>query len=272
MQAVYFLPTSTEVEKGQSLDVTVSHDDYSLWFSVFNSSAQPVVERPICQCGAHVVWSRQRFAIMNQVSRNDKFISALKKVVNQSTTCMSISDGSLLPLIAARLGACQFGAKLYVSESHAGDCGANDLSGKVELIPQTAQDLKLEDKEYQIDLLVSEPFFTSGLLPWHSLYFWYCRTALTGHLAEGATILPCGARLRAVAVQFEHLWKFHAPVGDLEGFDVRIFDDLTQRAAKDTDAKEEPHHLWEYPGCPLTSDFDLMQFDFTSCIQTNPSM
>lgn len=27
---------------------------------------------------------------------------------------------------------------------------ANDLSGKVELIPQTAQDLKLEDKEYQV--------------------------------------------------------------------------------------------------------------------------
>lgn len=81
---------------------------------------------------------------------------------------------------------------------------------------------------FKIDLLVSEPYFISSLLPWHSLYFWYSRTALRPHLAEKVTILPRAACLRAIAVQFEHLWKFHAPVGDLEGFDVRIFDNLTQ--------------------------------------------
>lgn len=121
-----------------------------------------------------------------------------------------------------------------------------------------------------MDVLVAEPFFISSLLPWHSLYFWYCRSALVPHLSDDAVILPQGALLRAVAVEFDHLWKFHAPVGDLEGFDVRIFDELTQKAIKDSDAKEEPHHLWEYPGQPLTADFNIMEFNFMETIPSVP--
>ena len=75
---------------------------------------------------------------------------------------------------------------------------------------------------------MGEPFFISSILPWHNLHFWYARTALASHLADSALILPCCARLRGVALEFEHLWKFHAPVGDIEGFDVRIFDSLVQ--------------------------------------------
>ena len=73
---------------------------------------------------------------------------------------------------------------------------------------------------------MGEPYFLSSILPWHNLYFWYARTALATHLADGALVLPCRARLRGVALEFDHLWKCHAPVGDIEGFDVRIFDKL----------------------------------------------
>jgi len=55
----------------------------------------------------------------------------------------------------------------------------------------------------QISVLLGEPFFSGGLLPWHGLFFWYCRTALAGLLRPGAAILPRGATLHMVAVEFK---------------------------------------------------------------------
>lgn len=55
----------------------------------------------------------------------------------------------------------------------------------------------------QISVLMGEPFFSTSLLPWHSLSFWYCRTALAGLLRPNATILPCSATLHVMAVEFQ---------------------------------------------------------------------
>lgn len=55
----------------------------------------------------------------------------------------------------------------------------------------------------QISVLMGEPYFSTSLLPWHSLFFWYCRTALAGLLQPNATILPCSASLHMVAVEFQ---------------------------------------------------------------------
>lgn len=55
----------------------------------------------------------------------------------------------------------------------------------------------------QISVLMGEPYFSTSLLPWHSLFFWYCRTALAGLLQPNATILPCSATLHIVAVEFQ---------------------------------------------------------------------
>lgn len=55
----------------------------------------------------------------------------------------------------------------------------------------------------QISVLMGEPYFSTSLLPWHSLFFWYCRTALAGLLRPNAAILPCSAALRMVAVEFQ---------------------------------------------------------------------
>lgn len=55
----------------------------------------------------------------------------------------------------------------------------------------------------QISVLMGEPYFSTSLLPWHSLFFWYCRTALAGLLRPNATILPCSATLHMVAVEFQ---------------------------------------------------------------------
>jgi len=34
MQSVYFLPAERTVVEGEELSLTVSHDDYSLWYSL----------------------------------------------------------------------------------------------------------------------------------------------------------------------------------------------------------------------------------------------
>lgn len=50
---------------------------------------------------------------------------------------------------------------------------------------------------------MAEPYFGTSLLPWHSLFFWYCRTALASLLQPGAAILPRSATLQMVAVEFK---------------------------------------------------------------------
>ena len=77
---------------------------------------------------------------------------------------------------------------------------------------------------FQINLLIAEPFYSASMLPWHDLHLWYMRTALADKLAEKAFIMPQGATLRAIAVQFDHLWKIRAPVGKCEGFNITHFD------------------------------------------------
>ena len=77
-----------------------------------------------------------------------------------------------------------------------------------------------------MDVLIGEPSFQSSTLPWHDLHFWYARTALAHRLNEKAYVIPQSATMRAIAVDFEHLWKIRAPVGNCEGFDISHFDDV----------------------------------------------
>lgn len=105
-------------------------------------------------------------------------------------------------------------------------------------------------------------------------------------------------------MEFDDLWKFHAPVNTVEGFDVSLFDKLIEVKKTWKNDQEirlalqgsgvtiqlfvvfqgskltnegvnnetshgialEPHHLWEYPSRALTEEFTIMKFDFTSNI------
>lgn len=65
----------------------------------------------------------------------------------------------------------------------------------------------------QISVLMGEPYFSTSLLPWHSLFFWYCRTAVAQLLHPNATILPRAATLYMVAVEFQVNHLFWILVG-----------------------------------------------------------
>uniref|UniRef100_A0A3P9N3X2 Protein arginine N-methyltransferase n=1 Tax=Poecilia reticulata TaxID=8081 RepID=A0A3P9N3X2_POERE len=260
MQSVYFLPAERQVAEREELSLTVCHDDYSLWYSLqpHRSAATPP-PRPCCTCQAHLVWTRPRFGELNDRRRTGSYVAALRSVLSEDSVCLSVSDGSLLPVFAHMLG-----AKKVLE--------ANSKKGGVELLeirPEqlTSQDLRGE----QISILMGEPYFSTSLLPWHSLFFWYCRTALAGLLRPTATILPCSASLHVVAVEFQDLWRIRAPCGICEGFDVTPMDEMVQRSLDFRESREaEPHPLWEYPCRALTHPTAVMTFDFTQCVPQEP--
>uniref|UniRef100_I3JXW3 Protein arginine N-methyltransferase n=1 Tax=Oreochromis niloticus TaxID=8128 RepID=I3JXW3_ORENI len=255
MQSVYFLPVESQVTEGEELSLMVCHDDYSLWYSLQRGSqTEAPPSRPCCTCQAHLVWTRPRFGELNDRRRTESYISALRSVLREDSVCLSVSDGSLLPVFAHMLGAKK------VRRFHLTDT-------VIRLEQLTSNDVGGE----QISVLMGEPYFSTSLLPWHSLFFWYCRTALAGLLRPNASILPRAASLHMVAVEFQDLWRIRAPCGTCEGFDVTPMDEMVQRSLDFHESREaEPHPLWEYPCRALTQSTAAMTFDFTQCLPQQP--
>uniref|UniRef100_A0A1A7X107 Protein arginine N-methyltransferase n=2 Tax=Iconisemion striatum TaxID=60296 RepID=A0A1A7X107_9TELE len=280
MQSVYFLPAESLVTAGDELSLTVCHDDYSLWYSLQPHRQQEVLSespppRPCCTCQAHLVWTRPRFGELNDRRRTESYAGALRSVLREDSVCLSISDGSLLPVFAHMLGA----KKVFSLENTRmfkqvieQVLEANSMRGEVELLEIRPDQLTSNDlRGEQISVLMGEPFFSTSLLPWHSLFFWYCRTALAGLLRPDAAILPGAASLHMVAVEFQDLWRIRAPCGTCEGFDVTPMDEMVQRSLDFRESREaEPHPLWEYPCRALTQSTAVMTFDFTQCVPQQP--
>ncbi|CAL1586982.1 unnamed protein product [Knipowitschia caucasica] len=275
MQSVYFLPEQSSVSRGQDLTLTVSHDDYSLWYSLSQGpqglQGTRAVPRPCCTCLAHTVWDRPRFGQLGDRALTQQYVSALQQVLGPDSVVLSISDCSLLPLMARLLGArTVFSVEgLRLSRQVVQQLlETNHLSGSVELLEGPPEELRAEDlRGQQVSVLLGEPYFSSSLLPWHSLRFWYSRSAVAPLLAPDARVLPRGASLHMVPVHFEQLWRIRAPCGSCEGFDVSPMDQMIQRSLDYREAGEaEPHALWEYPCQALGPPTALLTFDFTQCV------
>ncbi|XP_068459183.1 protein arginine N-methyltransferase 7 [Clinocottus analis] len=280
MQSVYFLPSERRVCEGESLRLTVCHDDYSLWYGLRSPSqqdAQPEAPppRPCCTCQAHLVWTRPRFGELNDGRRTESYVRALRSVLTADSVCLGVSDGSLLPVFAHMMGA----KKVFSLESSRTSqqvikqvLEANSMEGGVELLEVRAEQLSSKDLGgEQVSVLMAEPFFSSSLLPWHSLFFWYCRSALAGVLRPDAAILPRAASLHLLAVEFQDLWRIRAPCGSCEGFSVSPMDEMVQKSLDFREAREaEPHPLWEYPCRALTAPAEVMTFDFTQRVPQQP--
>ncbi|XP_051545825.1 protein arginine N-methyltransferase 7 [Myxocyprinus asiaticus] len=278
MQSVYFLPAEKNVSEGEELSLTVSHDDYSLWYSLSHSQHHDVEVtpfRPCCTCQAHLVWTRPRFGELNDEQRTESYVNALRSILKPDSVCLSVSDGSLLPIFAHLLG-----ARKVFSLENSGMAKqvikqvlqTNSLNHGVQLLGIRSEQLTLDDLEgNQISVLMGEPYFSTSLLPWHSLFFWYCRTSVARLLQPNATILPRAATLYIVAVEFRDLWRIRVPCGTCEGFDVSPMDEMIQRSLDFRESWEaEPHPLWEYPCRALTKPHPVMMFDFTQCVPEQP--
>ncbi|XP_024947439.1 protein arginine N-methyltransferase 7 isoform X2 [Cephus cinctus] len=260
MQAVYYLPVAKSVTVGDEITLVGSHDEYSLWFQLKDETKikEKVGERPICECCVHVAFSRTRIGQLNDEERNRKFIKAIKKMIKPNKVCVSLSDGSLIGLTAAKLGA----KKVVVLEPNSLSrrttemfIKANNLSEKVQIIDTPEQLPSAEE----VDLIVGEPYFVTSILPWYNLRFWYLASKYPSNIPR----IPTAAKILGVAVEFKDLHKIRAPLGICEGFDMSAFDKLVQDSSDISDSPVEAHPLWEYPAKALGSPFVLASFDLT---------
>lgn len=80
----------------------------------------------------------------------------------------------------------------------------------------------------KVNLIVAEPYFSSSILPWHNLQFWYIKQSIQPILSNNIQTIPSLAEFYLMPVEFEHLWKIRAPVGIVEGFNLEPFDKIIQ--------------------------------------------
>ncbi|XP_075833230.1 protein arginine N-methyltransferase 7 [Microtus pennsylvanicus] len=279
MQCVYFLPQEEPVVQGSPRCLVAHHDDYCVWYSLQTTSvdenAKVYQVRPVCDCQAHLLWNRPRFGEINDQDRTDQYAQALRTVLMPGTICLCVSDGSLLSVLAHHLGAEQ----VFTVESSVASYRlmkrifkANHLEDKISIIKKRPELLTSADLEgKKVSLLLGEPYFTTSLLPWHNLYFWYVRTSVDQYLEPGAVVMPQAASLHAMVVEFRDLWRIRSPCGDCEGFDVHIMDDMIKHSLDFRESREaEPHPLWEYPCRSLSEPQEIMTFDFQQPVPQQP--
>nr|XP_003223006.1 PREDICTED: protein arginine N-methyltransferase 7 [Anolis carolinensis]XP_016850259.1 PREDICTED: protein arginine N-methyltransferase 7 [Anolis carolinensis] len=274
MQCVYFLPHEDPIIQGQSVNLTAFHDDYSVWYKLQKGRAEEgdaAVESPVCRCQAHMLWNRPRFGELNDQNRTALYLQALQKVLKPNSICLSVSDGSLLPVLAHHLGAEEVFTLETSSVSHSlmqKIFKANHLENKIKIIEKNPESLTSSDLgDKKVSVLIGEPFFSTSLLPWHNLYFWYARTALSPHFTSDIKVLPQSASLHLMVVEFKDLWRIRSPCGSCEGFDVSIMDEMIKNSLDFRESREaEPHPLWEYPCKSLSDPEKVFTFDFQQTV------
>ena len=273
MQAIYYPYTELSVRLGDKVKLISNHDEYSLWFDVVAATSDNEITkslRPVCDCGAHITFSRSRLGMLSDPVRRNVYINELKKHISNETVCVSISDGSLLPLIAAKIGA----KHVYTIEMNpmckrfmADFIEHNDLSEKITLLDKRPEDITSDDIKHPVDLIMGEPVFQTSMLPWDNMYFAYAINELSNKIRGNAKVLPSSMTIYGVAVEYSDLWKIRADVGMCEGFDIKQFDDLIEITSTEVDSNVEPQPLWEYPCRAVSKPEVLLKVDMKSLVQ-----
>ncbi|XP_064394524.1 protein arginine N-methyltransferase 7-like isoform X2 [Halichondria panicea] len=240
LQGVFLWPEPIPVCKGEVLNLTFHHDDYSIWFGMEGASVS--IERPLCTCGVHTACSRTRVGLYNDKAKTTSYLSALKQVLHGKTAVCFISDGSMLPLLVAKEKGDFPSVKTIYSVENSHHCSrmitelleANELSSDIILLKKptgelTQEDFKMASSEPHLDAVVGEPFFSSSLLPWHNLHYWYSLCNLRKFMKPECAVVPGVIVLKAIAVKFENMYKLREPVGTVEGFNISEFDKAEQQ-------------------------------------------
>lgn len=190
--------------------------------NLFHRNEIPDCQRPECNCWAHIAYSRTRIGQLNDTVRNQRYLQALRKKITPNSVCLCVSDGSLLALAIARLG-----AKVFLLEQNFLSrrtmemfVQANGFSDRVKII-ESVDGLP---EASEINFIFGEPYFLSSIVPWENLRFWYLASKYPSSIAR----MPVTATIKAAAVEFKDLQKIRAPLGTCEGFDLSSFDRLIQ--------------------------------------------
>lgn len=220
------------------------HDEYSFWFS-FLLEAEA---KPYCDCGFHARLSRNRMLQLNNWERIKPHYDLIS--LRKPSTILFIGDFSILPMI---LG--DENVKVFCLSD-------KDLYGTYSL-----SDLKVVSSTElvtNIDLVVSEPYFSTSDLPSDDLKFWFNVIEDT-HLCNlsDEKIFPNKFILKCLLVEFDDLWKIRSEVGSVLGFDLSYFDSLILDASDESDEDFESQPLWEYPGKALMEPITALNFTWS---------
>lgn len=232
MQAIYYFPQEMQVKEKEEIHLISCHDEFSLWFNLKNDLKLSEVDylRPVCECGVHVAFSRTRIGQINDGRRIKKYTSLLQQHVNNDSVVLILSDAFYIGLSAVKFGA----KKVYVLESDTifrrilKDFIKHNEFQNIEIIESSTELQKMKELISDVTLVFSEPYFTSTILPWHSLYFAYLLESIKPFLKKDVKIFPCKAVIKAIAVEFKDLHKIRIPLGACEGFSMQPFDELIE--------------------------------------------
>ena len=231
--------------------------------------------RPLCTCLLHIAMGRSRIGAWNDRYRVDKYSLALSQAINTNSppVCLCLGDGNPLSLLCAAMGA----TKVFTVEPNS-LCASvierliefNNLQDRIKVLKKPVEELTEQDFDgYKPSLVVAEPeySYTDGYYLPHlqSLTFWYALESIRSRqlLSADTVIIPCKARLKMLAMEFEDLWKIRAPVGRCTGFDLTPLDEIIQAALEHADPNIEPQPLWEYAGVALSEEQTILTFDFS---------
>ena len=237
------------------------HDEYSLYFDV---GTPPFPSRSF----APALLSRSAMAGFNCDQRRRTYQQALDTSFANSPTarCLYIGDGLLLPLMILELYPQIELILLRSSNAHlTRTLEAILLNSSNELNYRLISSLTEDGFDAQsIDMVLSEPFFSKSLLPWDNLHFYYFLQQNRSSFRPDVQLLPRAARLRCIALEFDHLHKIRSPVGTCCQFDLTPFDAQIIEASMSVDATVEPQALFEYSSKrpALSAIIDLLQIDF----------
>lgn len=200
--------------------------------------------------------------------RRDRYIEALDKSFSTSSSkrCLYVGDTFLLPLLILDRYP---NIELFILQS----ANAHLAHTLQAILANSSSDLKyhmissLEKSDIDlqsIDTVLSEPFFTKSILPWDNLHFYYLLQPYRSHFRSDCQVFPRRARIRCIALEFEHLHKIRSPVGHCREFDLTPFDEQIMQAALEVDAAVEPQSLFEYSSKrpTLSAILDLIEIDF----------
>lgn len=268
MQAIYYLPKEMKLIKNQHFNLFSNHNEYLLWFNVDsnqdtkNEEVKLVLDPPDCNESFYLINSRTRIGQLNDHVRNKKYLRLMEDSITKNSIVLSISDGSLIGLSSAQLGAKHV---FLLQENH---LQRDVITSYIETnqiknvtILNTVEDLS--DIE-SVTHIIAEPYFVTSILPWDNLYFGTLLRKVFSKLRKDVVIVPKLAKIYAVPVEFSDLHKIRAPLDVCEGFDMKVFDEMIDNAANLTDNYVDAQPLWEYPCKALCDPIELSTIDFSS--------
>lgn len=231
MQAVFYNLRALHVIADEPLELRCSRDEFSLWFELKHPNdddEQIDVERPLCTCGFHLARSRTRIGQMNDHLRTKKFLRILENEINEQSTVLFVSDGSLIGLVLAALKARYvylLDSNKYTRQVHQKYIDFNKLEN-VRLITG------VDDAAIAWNALthiIGEPHFSTTIVPWDNFRFGDIIERIASRIdSNDVKILPKSATIETLPIECLDLQKIIAPFGHCETFDLTIFDKIIE--------------------------------------------